>query len=212
MEKMRTMVQQIHSEIEGATNPWAQHPWLSNERVASAISDCRAPSPVRVGFVLHVMQVAGAEILVAETIRRLGGLIRPTIFCLDAVGPLGEQLRTKELKWSALGAARDETGASPGGWRSDPGPGDRRAPRPPVHAILLRRPGAGSRRRPAALNSHRTRPPLSRPRLPHPASNESACAGPFRRCRQRLLPFQRRQSWSDRWLRRRPHRGHRERH
>ena len=32
-------------------------------------------TPVRVGFVLHVMQVAGAEVLVNETIRRLGSRI-----------------------------------------------------------------------------------------------------------------------------------------
>jgi glycosyltransferase involved in cell wall biosynthesis len=50
---------------------------------------------VRVGFVLHVMQVAGAEMLVAETIRRLGSRIEPTVLCLDAVGPLGEQLRSE---------------------------------------------------------------------------------------------------------------------
>ena len=31
--------------------------------------------PIRVGFVMHAMQVAGAEVLVAETIRRLGKLI-----------------------------------------------------------------------------------------------------------------------------------------
>jgi glycosyltransferase involved in cell wall biosynthesis len=48
--------------------------------------------PVRVGFVMHVMQVAGAEVLVAETIRRLAGRLQPTIFCLDAVGALGERL------------------------------------------------------------------------------------------------------------------------
>ena len=47
---------------------------------------------IRVGFVLHAMQVAGAEVLVAETIRRLKGRIDPTIFCLDAVGQLGEQM------------------------------------------------------------------------------------------------------------------------
>jgi glycosyltransferase involved in cell wall biosynthesis len=41
---------------------------------------------------MHVMQVAGAEVLVTETIRRLGTRIEPTVFCLDAVGPLGEQL------------------------------------------------------------------------------------------------------------------------
>ncbi len=49
--------------------------------------------PIRVGFVLHVMQVAGAEVLVKETIRRLGDRIVPTVFCLDAVGRLGEEFR-----------------------------------------------------------------------------------------------------------------------
>jgi glycosyltransferase involved in cell wall biosynthesis len=38
------------------------------------------------------MQVAGAEVLVRETIRRLGPRIAPTIFCLDAVGRIGEEL------------------------------------------------------------------------------------------------------------------------
>lgn len=47
--------------------------------------------PIRVGFVLHVMQVAGAEVLVKETIQRLGPQIIPTIFCLDRVGQLGEE-------------------------------------------------------------------------------------------------------------------------
>jgi glycosyltransferase involved in cell wall biosynthesis len=49
-------------------------------------------TPIRVGFVMHVMQVAGAEVLVAETIRRLGPRIDPVIFCLDDVGALGERL------------------------------------------------------------------------------------------------------------------------
>ncbi len=38
------------------------------------------------------MQVAGAEVLVRETIRRLGSRIIPTIFCLDAVGRIGEEM------------------------------------------------------------------------------------------------------------------------
>jgi glycosyltransferase involved in cell wall biosynthesis len=50
-------------------------------------------APVRVGFVLHVMNVAGAEVLVAETIRRLGTRIEPVIFCLDDVGALGHRMR-----------------------------------------------------------------------------------------------------------------------
>lgn len=52
----------------------------------------RDTGPIRVGFVVHVMQVAGAEVLVRETIRRLGAAIEPTVFCLDAVGQLGEEL------------------------------------------------------------------------------------------------------------------------
>lgn len=48
---------------------------------------------LRVGFVLHVMQVAGAEMLVAETIRRLGPAIDPVVLCLDAVGQLGERMQ-----------------------------------------------------------------------------------------------------------------------
>jgi len=48
--------------------------------------------PIRVGFVLHVMQVAGAEVLVDETIRRLGSRISPVVFCTEKVGPLGERL------------------------------------------------------------------------------------------------------------------------
>jgi glycosyltransferase involved in cell wall biosynthesis len=53
------------------------------------------PAPILVGFVLHVMQVAGAEVLVSEIIRRLGPAIDPVIFCLDAIGPLGEALRAE---------------------------------------------------------------------------------------------------------------------
>jgi L-malate glycosyltransferase len=49
--------------------------------------------PIRIGFVLHVMQVAGAEVLVARIIRELGSRIEPVIFCLDRIGELGEQLQ-----------------------------------------------------------------------------------------------------------------------
>jgi glycosyltransferase involved in cell wall biosynthesis len=71
---------------------------------ASSSSLSSAPGrvdPIRVGFVLHVMQVAGAEVLTAEIIRRLrhlrddsgaGVAIEPTVFCLDAIGQLGEQM------------------------------------------------------------------------------------------------------------------------
>jgi glycosyltransferase involved in cell wall biosynthesis len=48
--------------------------------------------PIRVAFVVHVMQVAGAEVLVRETIRRLGNRIEPVIYCLDRVGQIGDEL------------------------------------------------------------------------------------------------------------------------
>jgi L-malate glycosyltransferase len=53
---------------------------------------------IRVGFVMHKMQVAGAEVLVAEMIRQLKGRIEPTIFCLDAIGEIGEQLRDEGVR------------------------------------------------------------------------------------------------------------------
>lgn len=64
-------------------------PSAARKFVPSAID--RRP-PVRVAFVLHAMQVAGAEVLVTETIKRLGTTIEPTVLCLDSVGPLGHQL------------------------------------------------------------------------------------------------------------------------
>jgi len=57
---------------------------------------------IRVGFVLHVMQVAGAEVLVAETIRRLGSRIVPVVYCLDGVGALGEIVRKEGVEVVAL--------------------------------------------------------------------------------------------------------------
>jgi glycosyltransferase involved in cell wall biosynthesis len=52
------------------------------------------------------MQVAGAEVLVAETIRRLGARIEPVIFCLDSVGQLGERLRHEGVDVVMLGRRR----------------------------------------------------------------------------------------------------------
>jgi glycosyltransferase involved in cell wall biosynthesis len=51
--------------------------------------------PIRVGFVVHVMQVAGAEVLIREIITRLGDQIQPTVFCLDRLGVLGEEMITR---------------------------------------------------------------------------------------------------------------------
>jgi glycosyltransferase involved in cell wall biosynthesis len=49
------------------------------------------------------MQVAGAEVLVAETIRLLGGLIEPAVLCLDAIGALGERLLAQGVPVVCLG-------------------------------------------------------------------------------------------------------------
>lgn len=57
----------------------------------------RAPR-LKIGFVMHKMQVAGAEVLVAEIIRRLRDEITPTILCLDGVGELGEQLQDEGVE------------------------------------------------------------------------------------------------------------------
>jgi L-malate glycosyltransferase len=58
---------------------------------------------VRVAFALHIMQVAGAEMLVAETIRRLGDRIEPTVLCLDGIGALGDRLLSEGVPVLALG-------------------------------------------------------------------------------------------------------------
>ena len=52
-------------------------------------------SRINVGFVMHTMQVAGAEVLVTQMIQQLAEQINPTIFCLDAIGKLGEQMQDK---------------------------------------------------------------------------------------------------------------------
>jgi glycosyltransferase involved in cell wall biosynthesis len=57
---------------------------------------------IRVGFVMHVMQVAGAEVLVARIIRDLAAQIDPVIFCLDRVGELGERLQAEGVEVTCL--------------------------------------------------------------------------------------------------------------
>ena len=70
----------------------------SGERKSSA-GGSDLERKVRIGFVLHVMQVAGAEMLVTEIVRRTrGSILEPTIFCLDGIGPLGEQLRDEGVE------------------------------------------------------------------------------------------------------------------
>lgn len=49
------------------------------------------------------MQVAGAEVLVSQIIERTTSLVEPTIFCLDRIGQLGEELAQKGLPVVVLG-------------------------------------------------------------------------------------------------------------
>jgi N-acetyl-alpha-D-glucosaminyl L-malate synthase BshA len=49
------------------------------------------------------MQVAGAEMLVAETIRRLGRRIEPVVICLDGVGLLGKRMHEEGVPVIELG-------------------------------------------------------------------------------------------------------------
>lgn len=48
---------------------------------------------IRVGYVMHVMQVAGAELLVKRLIDDLEETVEPTIFCLDGIGEVGFELQ-----------------------------------------------------------------------------------------------------------------------
>jgi hypothetical protein len=93
----------------------------------------RLSGRLRVAFVMHVMHVAGAEVLVAETIHRLAGRIEPVVLCLDSVGTLGERLLAEGVPVVSLGRrpGRD--------WRLARELRDRedqRYSRSPVHALF----------------------------------------------------------------------------
>ncbi len=57
----------------------------------------------RVGFCLHAMQVAGAEVLVSQIIDTLAHRIEPHIFCLDSIGQLGHELSSRGVPVVVLG-------------------------------------------------------------------------------------------------------------
>lgn len=57
-----------------------------------ASTSSTSANKIRVGFVMHVMQVAGAEVLVTQIIEQLSDRIEATVFCLDALGELGQKL------------------------------------------------------------------------------------------------------------------------
>ena len=65
--------------------------------------DRRVEGGIRVGFVVHAMEVAGAETLVAASVRRLAHRIRPSILCLDAMGRLGGELLDEGFEVVCLG-------------------------------------------------------------------------------------------------------------
>ena len=58
--------------------------------------------PLRIGFVLHSMGVAGAEVLVSAILERARGELQPTIFCLDSIGELGRRLQTEGVELRLL--------------------------------------------------------------------------------------------------------------
>ncbi|MGH7171125.1 MAG: glycosyltransferase [Gemmataceae bacterium] len=95
---------QAASQVSRPTSrAWGNEPNGQRNEDAGASEASVPTQPIRLGFVIHVMQVAGAEVLIAETIRRLAGQIRPTIFCLDAVGTLGERLLAEGVDVVCLG-------------------------------------------------------------------------------------------------------------
>jgi glycosyltransferase involved in cell wall biosynthesis len=61
------------------------------------------PRPIRVGFVVHLMQVAGAEVLTREIIQKLRDHLEPTIICLDSLGQIGEEMRAQGVDVRVLG-------------------------------------------------------------------------------------------------------------
>ena len=58
------------------------------------------PAPPRIAFVMHVMQVAGAEVLVHEIIHRLAGRIEPVVLCLDS------KARIAITRWRPMAAMK----------------------------------------------------------------------------------------------------------
>lgn len=58
--------------------------------------------PIRIGFCVHKMQVAGAEVLIERMIEHFGTAIEPSIFCLDAIGSIGEKLLSKGIPVTVL--------------------------------------------------------------------------------------------------------------
>src|SRR5262249_31716192 len=90
-------------EDRGASRSCRAGPETKSAPASSVSGSLVKTEAIRIGFTLHVMQVAGAEMLVAQTIRRLRPLIDPVVFCLDDVGQLGVRLQQDGVPVVALG-------------------------------------------------------------------------------------------------------------
>lgn len=71
-------------------------------RIPVTDSPGTSASSIRVAFVMHEMQVAGAEKLVESIIDRLQSEVIPAIYCLDRVGSLGEEMQAKGVQVESL--------------------------------------------------------------------------------------------------------------
>ncbi len=58
---------------------------------------------INIAHILHSMNVAGAEKVVYDIATGLNGTFKFSVFCLDSVGPLGEELMQRGVKVKALG-------------------------------------------------------------------------------------------------------------
>lgn len=58
---------------------------------------------INIAHILHSMNVAGAEKVVYDIVTGLGGTFKFSVFCLESVGPLGEELMQKSVLVKALG-------------------------------------------------------------------------------------------------------------
>ncbi len=169
--------------------------------------------PIRVGFVMHFMHMAGAEVLVREIIHRLHGLIEPTVICLDTVDQIGEELRAEGVRCGmAQPQARTRLLRGPANCGVDS-----RAPYPsascaPIHALLLR--GAGQSPFAWSLSAHSdgTWQALSGRRVAASKSSEPARAESACQRHQLVQCVWRQRSLPNRRFSRSPNRGDRQRH
>ena len=147
---------------------------------------------VRVAFILHTMQVAGAEVLVAETIRRLGRRLDPIVYCVDKVGALGEQMLSEGVPVLAFNRRPGIDIGLVGRFASEL----RRRPADVLHAhqytpFFYSALAKVAAPKPCAADPDRTRPAFPRHHLEQAAPRQSVGVVAVRRARQRGLRVQR---------------------